>query len=83
MKLKTKAPVGTVGTVGPLQARILAILGKKEATASQILEILNAEEGARPTTLASVRDTLYRRLVAKKLVEKLPVAFALVKRGKK
>jgi len=66
MKPKTKAPVGTVG---PLQARILAVLGKKEATASQILEILNAEEGARPTTLASVRDTLYRRLVAKKLVE--------------
>lgn len=81
--MKTAKRVSNEKPLGPLQARILAILGKKEATAFQIMEILNAEEGARPTTLASVRDTLYRRLVAKKLVEKLPVAFALVKRGKK
>lgn len=69
--------------LGPLQARILGALQKKEATAAQILETLNKEEGAKQTTLASIRDALYRGLVRRKLVEKLPVAFAVVKRGKK
>lgn len=80
MKPKTPKPIEK--PLGPLQARILAVFQKKEATASQILDILNAEEGAKPTTLASVRDALYRGLVKKKLVTKLPVAFAVV-RGKK
>lgn len=80
--MKTKTPKPIEKPLGPLQARILAVLQKKEATASQILAALNAEEGAKPTTLASVRDALYRGLVKKKLVTKLPVAFAVV-RGKK
>lgn len=81
MKTKTLKPT-IEKPLGPLQARILAVLQKKEATASQILEALNKEEGAKETTLASVRDALYRGLVKKKLVTKLPVAFAVV-RGKK
>ncbi len=80
MKPKTPKPIEK--PLGPLQARILAVLQKKEATASQILEALNKEEGVKETTLASVRDALYRGLVKKKLVAKLPVAFAVV-RGKK
>jgi hypothetical protein len=74
------------GPVGPLQARILKVLAYRESTAAEITETLNAEEGAKVTTLASVRDTLYRRMVKKGLVEKLPVAFALVNppgKGKK
>ena len=81
--MKTVKRVSNEKPLGPLQARILLVLQKKEATASQILEILNAEEGTKQTTLASVRDALYRGLVKRKLVEKLPVAFAVVKRGKK
>lgn len=85
MKPKTPKPIEK--PLGPLQARILAVLQKKEATAAQILEALNSEPGIatgelRETTLASVRDALYRGLVKKKLVTKLPVAFAVV-RGKK
>jgi len=80
--MKTKTPKPIEKPLGPLQARILEVLQRKEATASQILDTLNAEEGVKPTTLASVRDALYRGLVKKKLVTKLPVAFAVV-RGKK
>lgn len=81
--MKPKTPKPTEKPLGPLQSRILAALKPKEATAAQILEILNKEPGARPTTLASVRDALYRGLIGKGLVTKLPVAFAIVKKGGK
>lgn len=89
MKTNTTTPESPEEPVGPLQARILKVLAYKESTAAEITETLNADPGVaagtiKSTTIASVRDTLYRRLVAKGLVDKLPVAFALAKKkGKK
>lgn len=69
---------------GPIQTRILAALkGKRRGlTAQEITDTLNKEPDAPSTTLASVRDTLYRRLVGKGHVVKGPVSFRLPGSGK-
>ena len=64
---------------GPLETRILEVLREagKPLGAGAITEAVCALGSA--YTLVTVRDALYRGLVAKGLVRKLPVAFELVK----
>lgn len=65
--------------VGPIQTRILAALkGRRRGlTAQEITDTLNKEPDQPKTTLASVRDTLYRRMVNRGHVVKGPVSFRL------
>lgn len=65
--------------IGPIQTRILAALkGRRRGlTAQEITDTLNKDTDQPKTTLASVRDTLYRRLVGKGHVVKGPVSFRL------
>ncbi len=81
--MKPKTPK-TQPPSGPIQVRILAALkGRKRGlTAQEITDILNKDTEQPSTTLASVRDTLYRRMVARGHVVKGPVSFRLPGSGK-
>jgi len=67
--------------VGPVQSRIIRALeaNPEGMSAQQLTDWLNLDRypGEPATTLASVRDTLYRRMVARGHVVKGPVSFRL------
>lgn len=64
--------------MGPVQAKIIcALWGQKRGmSAQEITDWINAYTGTK-TTLCSVRDTLYRRMVSRGTVVKGPVSFRL------